>query len=54
MFQGIGIVEKYNNEANLILRWNFNKHRRYYQWLICRELLYKNTQNNNQGDQTTN
>ena len=58
MFQGVGLVEKYNNEAtadaNLMLKWNFNRHRKYYQWLIYRELLYINHHTNDQNDNTTN
>lgn len=54
MFQGVGLVEKYSNEANLMLKWNFNRHRKYYQWLIYRELLFKNTHATNQNDNTTN
>lgn len=54
MFQGVGIVEKYNNEANLMLKWNFNRHRKYYQWLIYRGLLFKNQHTNDQSNNTTN
>jgi hypothetical protein len=52
MIQGIGLVEKYNNEANLILRWNFNRHRKYYQWLIYRELLFRNKEQNRNNTAT--